>query len=49
MFDYTGGIRAALSVGGMKQLVLGDDYERIVELLVAGAREVSGALGFAEI
>jgi DNA-binding IclR family transcriptional regulator len=46
VFDYTGEIRAALSVGGMKQLVLGDDYERIVELLVAGARDVSAALGF---
>jgi DNA-binding IclR family transcriptional regulator len=49
VFDYTGGIRAALSVGGMKQLVLGDDYDRIVELLVAGAREVSAALGFASV
>jgi DNA-binding IclR family transcriptional regulator len=49
VFDYTGGIRAALSVGGMKQLVLGDDHDRIVELLLAGAREVSGALGFSAI
>ena len=45
VFDYTGGIRAALSVGGMKQLVLGEDRERILELLVTGAHEVSAALG----
>ncbi len=45
VFDYTGGIRAALSVGGMKQLLLGDDHDRILELLLDGAREVSAALG----
>jgi hypothetical protein len=33
----------------MKQLVLGDDHDRIVELLLTGAREVSGALGFSAI
>ncbi len=46
VFDYTGGVRAALSVGGMKQLVLGDDRDRIIGLLVAGAREVSATLGY---
>ena len=45
IFDYTGGVRAALSVGGMKSLVLGKDRERIVELLVDGAHEISAALG----
>ncbi len=45
IFDYTGRVRAALSVGGMKSLVLGKDRELIVELLVDGAREISAALG----
>ena len=45
VFDYTGSVRAALSVGGMKSLVLGEDRELIVRLLVDGAREVSAALG----
>src|SRR5712692_10080846 len=45
IFDYTGSVRAALSVGGMKSLVLGKDRKLIAELLVDGAREVSAALG----
>jgi DNA-binding IclR family transcriptional regulator len=46
IFDYTGGIRAALSLGGMKQLVLGEQRDLIVQLLVDGARDVSEALGY---
>lgn len=45
IFDYTGDVRAALSIGGLKSLVLGDRRESIVELLVEGAREISSLLG----
>jgi DNA-binding IclR family transcriptional regulator len=45
IFDYTGGVRAALSIGGLKTLVLGADRDLIVELVVDGAREISAALG----
>jgi DNA-binding IclR family transcriptional regulator len=46
IFDYTGNVRAALSIGGLKSLVLGDDSERFAELVVDGAREISVALGY---
>ncbi|HST19388.1 MAG TPA: IclR family transcriptional regulator [Gaiellaceae bacterium] len=46
IFDYTGGVRAALSIGGMKSLVLGADRDEFVRLLVDGAREISRALGY---
>jgi DNA-binding IclR family transcriptional regulator len=45
IFDYTGGVRAALSIGGMKSLVLGTDRDEFVQLLVDGAREISRTLG----
>jgi DNA-binding IclR family transcriptional regulator len=45
IFDYAGNLRAALSVGGLKSLVLGVDRDAIVELVVNGAREISAALG----
>jgi DNA-binding IclR family transcriptional regulator len=45
IFDHTGRVRAALSIGGLKSLVLGEDRELIVDLLVDGAREISSALG----
>ncbi len=45
IFDYTGNVRAALSIGGMKSLILGDDREANVELLVQGANDISAALG----
>jgi DNA-binding IclR family transcriptional regulator len=45
IFDYTGEIRAALSIGGLKSLVLGDSRDEFVALLVEGAREISAALG----
>jgi DNA-binding IclR family transcriptional regulator len=46
IFDYTGDVRAALSIGGMKSLVLGADRDEFVRLLVDGAREISHALGY---
>ena len=45
IFDYTGNVRAALSIGGMKSLILGDDREANVELLVQGANDISASLG----
>jgi DNA-binding IclR family transcriptional regulator len=45
IFDYTGDVRAALSIGGMKSLVLGADRDEFVQLLVDGAREISRTLG----
>jgi DNA-binding IclR family transcriptional regulator len=46
IFDYTGNVRAALSIGGLKSLVLGADSDRFAELVVDGAREISVALGY---
>jgi DNA-binding IclR family transcriptional regulator len=45
ILDYTGNVRAALSIGGMKSLVLGSERRKFVELLVDGARDISRALG----
>jgi len=47
VFDYTGRVRAALSIGGLRSLVLGADRDEIVVLLVEGAQEISQALGYA--
>jgi DNA-binding IclR family transcriptional regulator len=47
VFDYAGRIRAAISIGGMKQFLLEDIRDEAVELLVEGARDVSAALGHA--
>ena len=46
VFDYTGRIRAAVSIGGLRRLLLEDMHEEAVELLVSGAREISEALGY---
>jgi DNA-binding IclR family transcriptional regulator len=46
ILDYTGGVRAALSIGGMKSLVLGAERDEFVRLLVDGARDISRALGY---
>jgi DNA-binding IclR family transcriptional regulator len=46
IFDYTGDVRAALSIGGLKSLVLGDERDEFVALLTDGAREISTALGY---
>ena len=45
VFDYTGRVRAAVSIGGLRRLLLEDMHEEAVELLVTGAREISDALG----
>ncbi len=45
VFDYSGRIRAAISIGGMRQFLLEDIREEAVRLLLEGAREVSTALG----
>jgi DNA-binding IclR family transcriptional regulator len=45
ILDYTGGVRAALSIGGMKSLVLGAERDEFVRLLVDGARDISRTLG----
>jgi DNA-binding IclR family transcriptional regulator len=47
VFDYTGRVRAAVSIGGLRRLLLEDIREEAVELLVNGAREISVALGHA--
>ena len=46
IFDYTGSVRAALSIGGLKSLLLGADRETFTQLVVEGAREISAALGY---
>jgi DNA-binding IclR family transcriptional regulator len=45
VFDYTGRIRAAVSIGGLRPLLLEEMRGEAVELLVTGAREISAALG----
>lgn len=46
ILDYTGAVRAALSIGGMKSLVLGARRDEFVGLLVDGARDISRTLGY---
>ncbi len=47
VFDHTGGVCAALSIGGLRSAVLGeDDGRRAVELVRQGADEVSRRMGF---
>jgi DNA-binding IclR family transcriptional regulator len=48
IFDYTGDVRAALSIGGLKSLLLGDHLMTFAELVVEGAREISATLGYDE-
>ena len=45
VFDYTGRIRAAVSIGGMRRFLLEEIRDDAVALLVDGAREISAALG----
>ena len=45
VFDYSGAVRAAISVGGMRQLLLEERRDEVVQLLLEGGREVSAALG----
>ncbi len=46
VFDHTGSVRAALSVGGMRSALMDDGGEKAVKLVTEGAREVSRRLGF---
>ena len=48
VFDYTGRIRAAISIGGMRAFLLEEIRDEAVELLTSGAREISSALGYDE-
>jgi len=45
VFDYTGRIRAAVSIGGLRPLLLDEMRDEAIELLVTGARDISAALG----
>jgi DNA-binding IclR family transcriptional regulator len=45
VFDYTGRIRAAISIGGLRKVLLEDVRDEAVELLVTGATEISRSLG----
>lgn len=45
IFDHRGVIRASLSIGGLREPILGDG-SRALELVRAGAVEISRALGF---
>jgi len=47
IFDHSGQIRAAISIGGLRQILLEDMREEAIEMLVSGAREISAALGHA--
>ncbi len=47
VFDYSGAIRASLSVSGVRPEILGDAADTMIERVVRGAREVSRGLGFA--
>jgi DNA-binding IclR family transcriptional regulator len=47
IFDSTGGVAAAISVGGLTALVLGDQRrDQVIELVTSGARRISEALGY---
>jgi len=47
IFGHTGKVRASLSVGGLRDIILGDG-SHVSELVVSGAREISHALGYRE-
>jgi len=46
IFDYTGRVRAAVSIGGMRNFLLDEIRHEAVPLLVNGAGEISTALGY---
>jgi DNA-binding IclR family transcriptional regulator len=46
IFDYTGRVRAAVSIGGMRNFLLDEIRDEAVPLLVNGAGEISTALGY---
>ena len=45
IFDHTGGVRAALSVGGMREHLFAN-RDRAIELVCSGAAEISRTLGY---
>jgi DNA-binding IclR family transcriptional regulator len=45
IFDHTGGVRAALSVGGMREHLFAN-RDRAVELVCSAASEISRTLGY---
>lgn len=45
VFDHSGRVCAAVSISGLREAILGADAERVVELVVGGAAEISAALG----
>jgi DNA-binding IclR family transcriptional regulator len=46
IFDYRGRPRAAISISGIRAGILGEDVvERMIDLVVEGAREISASLG----
>jgi DNA-binding IclR family transcriptional regulator len=47
IFDHRGNVCAAVSMSGPRPTILGENLETSRELIVAGARDISAALGFA--
>lgn len=46
IFDYTGAVRAALSLSGLRESVFGDDGQHVVGVVTRAAAEISQTLGF---
>ena len=47
IFDGTGQVAAAISIGGLATLVLGNSRgDRVIELVTGGARRISEAMGY---
>ncbi|MCL6092090.1 MAG: IclR family transcriptional regulator [Actinobacteria bacterium] len=46
IFDHTGSVHAALSVGGLRAAVLGDGGQRAAKLVMEGAAQVSRKMGY---
>ncbi len=46
LFDYTGKVRASLSLSGVRQNILGEKKDSMVELLLGAAAEISTNLGY---
>ena len=46
IFDQSGSIRAALSISGLREAILGSDAAQVRALIVDGGHEISAALGY---
>ncbi len=46
IFDHTNRVRAALSISGVKPAILGSNLERMAELIVSAAADISRLLGY---